>query len=271
MNHHVLLINDFPGYGKVALSAMMPILAHLGIHTFNLPTALVSNTLNYGKFEILDTTDYLRGALDVWQELGFRFDAISTGFMLHEKQARFVADFCMQQSEKDIKIFCDPIMGDNGKLYNSMTGETVQVMQKLVSCADYITPNYTEATLLAGGDPQKAPAAADIPRLIDRLRELGAKSVVITSVCVEGTHQVCGYDHVAGRYFRVPYKHIPASLPGTGDIFSAILMAGVLRGNALELSVNQAVHVLGQMIRQNLDTQGSFKGIAVESCLELLK
>ena len=83
MNHHVLLINDFPGYGKVALSAMMPILASLGIQTFNLPTALVSNTLNYGKFEVLDTTDYLRGALDVWQELGFRFDAISTGFMLH--------------------------------------------------------------------------------------------------------------------------------------------------------------------------------------------
>lgn len=271
MNHHVLLINDFPGYGKVALSAMMPILASLGIQTFNLPTALVSNTLNYGKFEVLDTTDYLRGALDVWQELGFRFDAISTGFMLHERQARFVADYCTEQSKNGVKIFCDPIMGDNGKLYNSMTGDTVRVMQKLVSCADYITPNYTEALLLTGGDPQREPSEDDTPRLIDRLRELGAKSVVITSVCVEGSHQVCGYDYAAGRYFRVPYEHIPASLPGTGDIFSAIMMAGVLRGNTLEPSVKQAVDVLGQMIRQNLDTQDSFKGIAVESYLELLK
>lgn len=27
----ILLINDLPGYGKVALAAMMPVLAHMGI------------------------------------------------------------------------------------------------------------------------------------------------------------------------------------------------------------------------------------------------
>ena len=26
----ILLINDLPGYGKVALAAMMPVLAHMG-------------------------------------------------------------------------------------------------------------------------------------------------------------------------------------------------------------------------------------------------
>ena len=29
MNEKILLINDIPGYGKVALAAMMPILAHM--------------------------------------------------------------------------------------------------------------------------------------------------------------------------------------------------------------------------------------------------
>ena len=49
----VLLINDIAGYGKVALSAMLPILSYKGFNLYNLPTAIVSNTLNYEKFRIL--------------------------------------------------------------------------------------------------------------------------------------------------------------------------------------------------------------------------
>lgn len=34
----ILLINDMAGYGKVALSVMIPVLSHLRFETFNLPT-----------------------------------------------------------------------------------------------------------------------------------------------------------------------------------------------------------------------------------------
>ena len=44
----ILLINDMAGYGKVALSVLLPLLSHLKYEPFNLPTALVSNTLDYG-------------------------------------------------------------------------------------------------------------------------------------------------------------------------------------------------------------------------------
>ena len=46
----LLLINDLAGYGKVALSAMIPILSHMQYEVCSLPTALVSTTLDYGKF-----------------------------------------------------------------------------------------------------------------------------------------------------------------------------------------------------------------------------
>ena len=61
---NILLINDLPGYGKVALSAMLPILSKMGYSLYNLPTALVSNTLDYGKFEILDTTSYMEKTIN---------------------------------------------------------------------------------------------------------------------------------------------------------------------------------------------------------------
>ena len=80
MKNKVLLINDLPGYGKVALSAMFPVLSAMGCDIYNLPTALVSNTLDYGKFEILDTTEYMKHTLDVWEALNFSFDCICTGF-----------------------------------------------------------------------------------------------------------------------------------------------------------------------------------------------
>lgn len=71
----LLLINDLAGYGKVALSAMIPILSHMQYEVCSLPTALVSNTLDYGKFEILETTSYMKNTLQVWDALGFQFDA----------------------------------------------------------------------------------------------------------------------------------------------------------------------------------------------------
>ena len=54
----ILLINDMPGYGRVALSCMIPVLSNKGKSVFNLPTAVVSNTLDYGKFAILDWSKF---------------------------------------------------------------------------------------------------------------------------------------------------------------------------------------------------------------------
>lgn len=82
----ILLINDMAGYGKVALSVMIPVFSHMKYETFNLPTVLISNTLDYGNFDILDTTEYMQNTLRVWNELQFSFDAICTGFIVSERQ-----------------------------------------------------------------------------------------------------------------------------------------------------------------------------------------
>ena len=87
-----LLINDMAGYGKVALSAMIPIMSNMKFQVYNLPTALVSNTLDYGKFDILETTGYMKNSMGVWDELGFAFDTIATGFLVSEEQTRLVAE-----------------------------------------------------------------------------------------------------------------------------------------------------------------------------------
>ena len=59
---NVLLVCDMPGYGKVATAVMIPILSYMGHPTYNIPTMLISNTFEYGRFEQLETTDYIVSA-----------------------------------------------------------------------------------------------------------------------------------------------------------------------------------------------------------------
>ncbi len=281
MHKKILLINDMAGYGKVALSAMIPVLSHMKYEVFNLPTALVSNTLDYGKFDILETTDYMRNSMKVWDELGFEFDAISTGFIVSEEQAKLVAEFCACKSagkgalggKKGAAVFTDPIMGDDGKLYNGVTENTVQMMRRLISAADYIVPNYTEAAYLAQIPYCPEGASADeIYAMIDRLRTLGAKSVIITSIVMKDTEKksVMGYDFLKKDYFKLDFDEIPVRFPGTGDIFSSVLMGGILEGNDLKSATQRAMDTVRNMIVENQNNKDKYKGIPLELCMEAL-
>lgn len=268
----ILLINDMAGYGKVATAAMLPILSYMGHPTYNLPTALVSNTLDYGKFNILDTTDYITGVFPVWKELGFHFDAISTGFIASERQARIISAYCQEQAANGTTIYVDPIMGDDGKLYNGVTPDTIQSMREMIAVADLIFPNYTEACYLTDTEyqPQGVKRKNDVWNLVDGLRETGAKSVLITSILVAGFHCVAGYNHKADEYFLLNYTEIPVHFPGTGDIFSAVLIGHLLDGMGLKEATRKAMDAVYTLIDLNKDNEDKNRGIPLENYLSVL-
>lgn len=266
----VLLINDVAGYGKVGMAAMLPILSYLGIPAFNLPTALVSNTLDYGDFTQLDTTDYMRHTLPIWKKLGFRFDAICTGLMFSEEQARLVAQFCREQAEAGCSIFVDPVMGDGGRLYNGIGQEQVRLMREMVSVAHLIFPNYTEACYLADVPfQQDGMTRREACDLLDRLTT-SRRSAIITSCFIDNKHQVCGFDAATGKYFFHDYDEIPGIFHGTGDIFSAVLIGHLMKRESLSASTRQAMDVVREMIYRNRDVTDRNCGIFIERCLDLL-
>ncbi len=269
---NVLLINDMCGFGKVALSAMMPVLSHMGFRLHNLPTALVSNTLNYPDFFIQDTTDYVKKTLPIWDELGFEFDAVSTGFIVTEEEARVIAEFCERQAAKGVRVFVDPIMGDNGSLYAGVPESTVALMRRLVAQASVTVPNYTEACLLTGTpiDMERGLTAEGAKALVDAVRNLGARSVVVTSAKVDGTCAVVGYDAETGEYFTIPFEEVPVYFPGTGDIFSSVLLGRVLKGLALREATANAMDVVRELIVRNADQEDKPRGIPIEACLDVL-
>ncbi len=266
MTEKLLLINDLAGYGKVALGAMMPVLTHMGYDLYTLPTALISNTLDYGSFEILDTTEYIERTLDVWGKLGFSFDAISTGFIASTRQAELIASFCSAQQELGVPVFVDPIMGDNGRLYNGVDRSIIVPMRELVAAADVAIPNHTEACLLTGAPYSgcQGMSERDVTRLMDCLRRICPKSIVVTSAVVEGSPAVIGYDHERDESFTIPFVEVPMHFPGTGDIFTSVLMGRKLSGRTLEDATAIAMHVVKDMIRKNQDADDTYKGIPIE-------
>ena len=271
MKNKILLINDLTGYGKVALSAMIPVLSHMKYEIFSLPTAIVSNTLDYGKFDILDTTDYMKNTLEVWKQLEFEFDAISTGFIVSKEQTELITDFCKAQSAEGITIFTDPIMGDEGSLYNGISEETVSLMRKLVSVSDYTVPNYTEAAYLAGFPYHEDGAdEKELKNIIVELRKLGAKSIVITSAKLKDSDSKCvfGFDDKTKEYFKIDFEEIPVRFPGTGDIFSAIFMGNILDGWNLNDATAHAMTAVKNMISRNAQNADKYKGIPIETCME---
>lgn len=262
----ICCVNDMPGVGKIALSAMSPILSINGIDVSYLPTALVSNTLDFGKFDILDTSDYMDKTVDIWNELGFKFDCISTGFMINPKQIEIVEKLINNhQDKKDLLVVVDPIMGDDGNLYNGIDESNVSIMRKLSSYADILIPNYTEACFLTDLYKCKNSITKEEAKyLIDKTKTLGCKSVVITSVVVDNKHFVIGYDNKFNKYFNIEYDYIDVRFPGTGDIFSAVLISNVLNGKDLFDSTKHAMEIVKEIILNNIDKKEKFYGVDIE-------
>ena len=267
-NPRILLINDMAGYGKVALSVMIPVFSHLKYETFNLPTALVSNTLDYGQFDILDTTEYMRNTLSVWKNLSFSFDAVCTGVIVSEKQSALVYEYCKEQRKNGTLVFVDPIMGDDGKRYNGVTDESVMYMRRLCSTADVIVPNITEACFLSGHNVKQSYTETDIETIAEQLHMLGAKAVVITSTNIDGQMFTAVKASPHDSLVLIPYEEITVRFPGTGDIFMSIVVGHYLRSGKLSKSVETAMHCLERIIRSNMNNTDKYKGIPIEQFLE---
>lgn len=267
----ILLVTDLVGYGNVSFTVMLPILSYMGHYTYHIPTALVSNPFEYGKINMLDTTEYIKGVFPVWKQLQFHFDAIATGYIPSEQEAQVISSFCLEQAKNGTKVFVDPVMGDEGCLYNGLTSATIQCMREMIAVADLIYPNYTEACYLTNtAYRQEGCSYKEACTLIDELRKLGPKSVLITSIPVDGQPSVAGYNHLTGHHFLLPYTEIPVHFPGTGDIFSAVLIGYLMKGEPLKQSTRKAMDAVYNIIDANKDNQDKFRGLPLDTYLKML-
>ena len=86
----VLAIHDLPGFGRAALSVIVPVLSALGVQTVALPTAVLStHTGGLGACQLADPA-YGPAALAHYHRLGVKFDCIYSGYLADAAQAKLV-------------------------------------------------------------------------------------------------------------------------------------------------------------------------------------
>jgi pyridoxine kinase len=198
------------------------------------------------------------------------FDAIYTGYLASAEQIGDVCAFFDMLTAEDTMIFVDPAMADHGKLYPGFGPEFPAEMAKVAARADVLIPNLTEACLLTGAEYKEEYDEAYIKDLLHRLVALGAKKAILTGVSFEaGKVGVMTYDSATGEYFTYFNEKLPVSFHGTGDIFSSVVMGGLMRDLSLEDALKLAVDYTLECIRIT-DKEETWYGVEFERVIPML-
>lgn len=274
MGKTIAAINDLSGLGQSSLCAVLPILSVMGHQACPMPTAVLSSqTDGYHDYAFQDLTALWPAYFAHWQKEAPAFDCIYSGFLGSVQQisliGRFISDFAL----KDTLIVVDPVLGDNGTLYDTMTAEMVIHMRSLITKADIITPNYTELCLLSNCSYTNAPDLALIQAQMQALSLNGPQSIVTTSIPTEQPDLMLTaiYERKHDNFTVIPHEMLQAHYPGSGDIFASVLTGCLLKDTELISAVQKACDFVYEAIAISLKQKRPFReGVALEQVLPIL-
>ena len=261
MQTRAAVINDFSSFGRCSLAVTIPILSAMGVQCCSVPTAFFTNHTGFKNFSWQDNTDHLDDYIKDWQATGLKFDGVLSGFLGSVKQVEYVKRFV--NTFKPRLVVVDPVMGDYGKLYSTYSKELAEEMRSLVSIADVLTPNLTEAYVLAGEEYMANPSDEELRALVAKItKSLRQKDIVITGI-VRG-ETICNC--VNGE--MIASKKLGVDRSGTGDVFSSVILGELLRGSTFVNAVDSAnlfvEHAIERSMALNLPTN---YGLAIEEVL----
>ncbi len=233
MQKKVLALHDLSGFGRSSLVPIIAVLSAGGHQCVPLPTAVFSTHTAIPDWVTTDLTGAMQGTIDQYDRLGLRFESVYAGFLGSADQIDRVREAAERLKTPDGITLIDPVMGDNGKVYDTYTPEMCTRMRELCEIADIITPNTTEAAILLDWDPAAKPRdPAEAWQWLRALRSRYGAQVVLTGLdfargrvgtgCLSGEGGTISMHRRISRYY-----------PGTGDLFASVMLAALLNGDKL--------------------------------------
>lgn len=249
----VAAIHDMSGFGKTSLTAIIPILSTMRIQVCPLPTAILStHTGGFDNYTFVDLTDTMEAYVKHWKDLNLEFDSIYSGFLGSNRQIEIVEDFIDKFKKQDTLVVVDPVLADNGELYSTMNDEMVKNMRQLIKKAQIITPNFTEMALLLDKEYNRNISTEELKLWLKELSDMGPEVVIGTSMPEDKDEKftsVIAYDKRHDKYWKVSCAFIPAHYPGTGDIFSSVIVGSLLNGESIPVAIDRAVQFVNSAIK----------------------
>lgn len=259
----IAVINDLSGFGKCSLTVALPIISVLKSQCCPITTAVLSNQTGYDDYYCKDLTDDLPKIINGIKNLNPDFDGILTGFISNPKQGEIISDFIDYFKKDGTLIVVDPVMGDDGEIYDCYNDESVTAIKNIAKKADIITPNLTELCMLCDDDFNVVDSLSDNNKLtaVNIMCEtLCRKNKNNLKITVSGIHLNDGiianavYD---GKFTVIKTKSQGGSFSGTGDILSSIITAKCVNGETLINATKCATEFISKSIAETIsDTSG---------------
>lgn len=259
------VINSFAGFGKISITAALPIISVMQVQACPLPTAVLSSHLAYSPCHKADFTEHMPDYLQAWNDIGVTFDGLYLGYMSNPAQLDIIRDLLDKHAgqdttsashsglhilKPDAKIIIDPVMGDHGKAYSTVTPEQIEKMKQLVKKAHLITPNLTESCMLTDVSYHSDSwSNTELLSICSKLDPECRMQIVITGI--HDGNGFCNYVWDKGNTTSLTFPSAGASRPGTGDMFASILSANALNGKDFLFSVRQASEFIAACIRDS--------------------
>lgn len=268
MIKQVAVFNDISGFGNCSLAAALPVLSVLGIQCNPIPTMTLTGQGGYKVAYRKDLTDMLPLYTTAWTANHASFTGIYSGYLTGPEQIESVFDFLAQFRKEQTFLLVDPVMGDNGHTYQIYSPKLLDGMKRLSRQADLITPNLTEACLLADVPPEElfsdiedANRLEQVTQIARKLRALADRpqDVVITGV-VTHSPQGSSVSNVACTQDGIYISSSPwyeKSYSGTGDLFASAMCGLRLNGystpQAMDITANFLHHSLTDEAAASVD------------------
>ena len=249
----ILTIQDISCVGQCSLTVALPILSACGMETCILPSAVLStHTAGFSGFTFRDLTDDMPAIQEHWKKENIKFKAIYTGYLGSIKQIGYVRDILKTMGTDDCVRIVDPAMADNGQLYSIFNQDYVEAMKLLCGEADILVPNITEACFLTDEEYKETYDEGYICNLVEKLKVLGAKTVVLTGVSYEsGKTGVIVYENDKMEYYK--HNKIAKGSHGTGDIYASAFVGALMN----DKSVYEAAKIAADYtVKCIINTQG---------------
>ncbi len=244
------LISDFTGFGRCSTTVALPIISAMKVQVCPVPTSILSNHLGFPTYYFDDYTPHMREFIHGWEKLNIAFDGLYCGFLGSMEQIAIVEEVLHNKMMQDALFILDPVMGDHGKTYSTITAEHIEKMKLLLQYADILTPNITEACLLTD-TPYKESGWTEI--------ELAQICGILSTMCKTNSKIVITGIRNCTAFFNYIWAQNNASVyeievagtsrPGTGDVFASVLAADALNGVSINTSVQKAADFVATCIR----------------------
>ncbi len=259
----IAVINDISGFGRCALTVALPIISALGVQCCPVPTAILSSHLGFKDVFFDDYTKKSQEYMQKWDTLNIEFDGYLTGFFASNTQ--ILNTYQNLNSKINSIIIVDPIMGDNGKLYSTYTQDRVDALKKICSIADILIPNLTEICFLT--DTPYPIGEINENMLLELCKKLDNEKT--KRICITGivqNNEILNFLYENDKYKIIKVAKVGNTRCGTGDVFSSVVSACVIKGESLYDAVIKATNYITKTLEVSLD-ENELYGICIEKTL----